>query len=191
MPPQEEGVAMSTLRGCRGDRTRGVESVARWAALLALAWAAAQPVHAQERFRFESTPGRLSKDVVPVGYQLVLDLDPARDTFDGRVEIEVRLRKPTDAIELHAHELQATRAQLVSGTRSRTLTVTPDADAQIWRLAPADNRPIGGGTHRIAIDYAGKVQRQGQALYRATATIEGQPQPSLATQLEPIHARRL
>lgn len=182
---------MSTLRGWRRDRIPRAQSMARWAAVLALAWVVAQPVGAQERFRFDSTPGRLSKEVVPARYKLALDLDPARDTFDGRVEIEVRLRKSTDAIELHAHELQATKAQLVTGARTRALTITPDPDAQTWRLAPADRQPIGSGSHRIAIDYAGKVQRQGQALYRAVATIDGQQQQSLATQLEPIHARRL
>ena len=171
---------------------RSVWRMALRAALLALSMSGlAQPAGAQERFRFDTTPGRLSKDVVPVRYRLAFDLDPARDTFDGRAEIELRVRKPTDAIELHAHELQAASAQLATGTRRRALTVTPNADAQTWRLTPADGAPIAAGTHRITIRYSGKVQRQGQALYRAMATIDGQQQPTLATQLEPIHARRL
>jgi aminopeptidase N len=158
------------------------------AALLA---AALQPAPAQERFRFDATPGRLGKSVVPVRYQLAFDLDPARDTFDGRAEIELRVRRPTAAIELHAHELQGSSAQLVTGARKRALTITPNADAQTWRLAPSDASAIATGTHRLVIDYAGKVQRQGQALYRAPAMVDGQQQPTLATQLEPIHARRL
>ncbi|MBX3606199.1 MAG: M1 family metallopeptidase [Piscinibacter sp.] len=151
----------------------------------------AQTAVAQERFRFDATPGRLSKDVMPVRYRLAFEVDPERDTFDGHAEIELRVRRPADAIELHAHELQAASARLMSGPRRRELTVTPDADAQTWRLTPNDGAPIAAGTHRVAIDYAGKVQRQGEGLYRAVATIDGQQQASLATQLEPIHARRL
>ena len=171
-------------------RARSARSCALAAALLALV-ASVQPAAAQERFRFDATPGRLSKDVVPVRYRLAFDVDPARDTFDGRTEIELRVRRPTAAIELHAHELQAATARLATGSRQRDLTITPDPDAQTWRLAPSDGSAIAAGTHRIAIAYSGKVHKQGEGLYRATAMIDGQPQPSLATQLEPIHARRL
>ncbi|HEU5297261.1 MAG TPA: M1 family metallopeptidase, partial [Burkholderiaceae bacterium] len=161
-------------------------------ALLALAVSGtALPASAQERFRFDATPGRLSKDAIPVHYKLAFDLDPERDTFDGRAEIELRVRRPSAAIELHAHELQAASAQLVSGQRRRGLTVTANAEAQTWRLAPSDGTPIAAGTHRLVIAYAGKVQRQGEGLYRAIAMIDGKPQPTLATQLEPIHARRV
>src|SRR5262245_57416522 len=101
--------------GCIRDERRGLRGFVAYVALLAM-WASAtvQPAASQERFRFESTPGRLSKNVVPSRYRLQLGLDPARDTFDGRAEIEVRVRARTDAIELHAHELQAVHAQLVS-----------------------------------------------------------------------------
>ncbi|WP_298825796.1 M1 family metallopeptidase [uncultured Piscinibacter sp.] len=146
---------------------------------------------AQARFRFDQTPGRLSKDVVPSLVRLALDLDPARETFDGRVEIDLRVAKPVDAIELHAHELTAGDAWLGTGRARRPLEIVPDTGAQLWRLVPRDGRRIAAGTHRIAIAYAGKVQRQGSGLFRATAMIDGRPEASLATQLEPIHARRV
>ena len=114
---------------------------------------------AQARFRFDQTPGRLSKDVLPSLVRLALDLDPGRDTFDGRVEIDLRVAKPVDAIEVHAHELTAADAWLGTGRARRSLEIVPDTGAQIWRLVPRDGRRIAAGTHRIAIAYAGKVQR--------------------------------
>ncbi|CAD5372734.1 Aminopeptidase [Rubrivivax sp. A210] len=152
---------------------------------------AAPNVVAQPRFRFDATPGRLSKDVVPLQVGLTLDLDPARDGFDGRAEIELRLGKPADVIELHAHELVASSAWLADGGKRRVLEVKPDPEAQIWRLVPADGRPLAAGRHRLTLVYAGQVQRQGSGLFRASAMIDGKPVPSLATQLEPIHARRV
>ena len=179
-------------------------TVTALAVALAFTMFAAPLASAQPRFRFDTTPGRLSKDVLPLRYALAFDLDPARDTFEGRAEITVRVRKPVDAIEVHAHELTAIAATLETGAGTRpamrqALTVVPDAEAQIWRLVPAgagtgtgtSAGTIAAGTHRITIAYTGIVQRQGQGLFRAVAVVAGKPEPTLATQLEAIHARRV
>lgn len=158
---------------------------------IAVVWFGASTAWAQPRFRFDATPGRLSKDVVPVQVRLTLDLDPARERFDGRAEIELRLRKPVDTIELHAHELTAAGAWLADGRGRRALDVKPEPEAQIWRLAPVDGRPIAAGTHRITLVYSGQVRHQGSGLFRANTMSDGQPVPTLATQLEPIDARRV
>jgi len=171
-------------------------STARWIGRAALAIAAAAAIAppealAQQRFRFDATPGRLSKEVVPLTYRIAFDLDPARDTFDGRAEIVVRVRKAVDAIELHAHELAAVEARLATGRTRRALAVAPEPAAQTWRLVPADGAAIAAGTHRLMISYTGQVQRQGSGLFRAVAMVDGQRQPTLATQLEAIHARQV
>lgn len=168
----------------------------RRATLAVICWSlaaaiGASPAWAQARFRFDTTPGRLSKEAVPLDIRLVLDLDPARERFEGHVEIDLKLSKPAAALELHAHELGATRAWLGSGRERRALVVTPDTDAQLWRLTRADGRPLAAGRQRITIDYAGQVQRQGEGLFRADTLVGGQAHPTLATQLEPIHARRV
>ena len=153
---------------------------------------------AQPRFRFDQMPGHLSKDVAPVRLDLALDLDPKRDSFEGRIEIEVRVRAPVAGIELHAHELSAGEAWIDGGTSKRAaagdrqpMDVRIDTAAQTWLLARRDGAPVAAGVHRIALAYTGKVQQQGMALYRANAVVGGDTLPMLATQLEPIHARRV
>ena len=158
------------------------------ALVAALAMAATAAASAQARFQFDTTPGRLSKQVVPSHYTLALDLDPARDRFTGRVAIRLRVREPVAAIELHAHELEAGGARLLAGAAARRLSVTPQAAGQLWRLAPDDARPIAAGEYRLEIDYAGTVRRYGDGLFRAPHGPQGS-RLMLTTQLQAISAR--
>ncbi|MDH5539894.1 MAG: M1 family metallopeptidase, partial [Rhizobacter sp.] len=154
--------------------------------LLLLGWPTAW---AQQRFRFDATPGVLSKQVRPLRYELTLQLDPARERFSGSVAIQVRVDKPTDAIVLHAHELEALAVVLRAQGQARRMAVAADAGTQTWRLTPADRRPIGAGEHTIELDYIGTVRRSGEALYRADYSVEGKPARMLATQLQAVFAR--
>ncbi len=158
-----------------------------WLAALALTGAAS--VQAQPRFNFEATPGHLSKQVVPSRYALTLDLDPALDNFSGQVSITVKVARAMPAIEVHANELKASRATLVSASGSRALNVIAQSDTQTWRLVPTDGAPITPGEHRIEIAYSGNVHAYGEGLFRATHEHGGKTERMLATQLEAISAR--
>jgi aminopeptidase N len=144
------------------------------------------------RFDFDSTPGRLPKDVVPINYTLRFDLDPDRETFTGRTEIDLNVRRPTTTIVLNATELDATGAVLTGETgESRAVVVAPDKDTSQWRISWKPEEPLAPGRWRLVIDYRGKFEKRGQGLFRVeyrTAAREG-PLRMLATQLEPVHAR--
>ncbi len=151
---------------------------------------------AQPRFDLATTTTRLPKTVLPSRVQLALDLDPALDTFAGRVSIQLRAQQAVPAIVLHARELEADTADIVRpgarpNTRPRALTVLPDAKTQTWRLVPRDGRPIGAGTWTLNIRYRGQIQTTGEGLYRAEYRINGMPTRMLATQLQAVHARQL
>jgi aminopeptidase N len=83
-----------------------IRSAARWSGLDLAALAAALMLFgsggtaAAARFDFDATAGRLPKDVVPTHYALKLELDLARETFDGRAEIDVTIRRATSSIVL-------------------------------------------------------------------------------------------
>ena len=165
---------------------------ARWLVLVAsLALQSSLPAHAQARFRFDAAPGNLSKHVVPSHYALTLDVDPARDAFSGTSVITVKVHEPVPAIVVHAHELQALGATLIGAGSARSLSITPNVKNQTWRLAPVDGKPIAEGEHRIDLSYMGKVQRSGEALYRADYSVNGEPARMLATQLESVFARKV
>ena len=59
---------------------------------------------------------RLGDDVRPVRYRLDLTVIPQQDTFTGKIEIDLDVRKPTDVVWLNARDLTIDAAQLsVSG----------------------------------------------------------------------------
>jgi aminopeptidase N len=146
---------------------------------------------AQPRFAFDATPGVIPKDVVPSHYALTFDLDPAREEFSGKASIAVRVRKSVGSIVVHAHELKTSGVTLSGGGRSRTLSVTPDAKTQTWRLALDDAAPIDVGDYTIDIAYTGVVHRFGEGLYRADYSVQDKAARMLATQLEARFARTL
>jgi aminopeptidase N len=144
------------------------------------------------RFDFDSTPGRLPKDVVPTHYTLRLDLDPALVTFTGRAEIDVTVRRPTTGIVLQATELDAVSVALTSESgASRDVLVTPDKQTNQWRIGWKSGEALPPGRWRLSIDYRGKVESRGQGLFRVEYRTPGRDSPRrmLATQLEPTHAR--
>lgn len=146
---------------------------------------------AQTRFHFDSTPGHLSKQVVPLRYALTLELDPNLDSFTGQARISVRVRQPTPTIEVHAFELSARSARLVSAGTARPLQVTPLPETQTWRLEPIDGLVVAAGEHHLEFSYSGKVNVAGHGLFAAPYQIDGRKLRMLATQLEAIYARSL
>src|SRR5215831_1552085 len=98
------------------------------------------PALSQTRFNFDATPGSLPKDVVPSAYNLALDLDPAKDSFDGVVDIAIKVRRPVSAIVLSAFELSPGDVALIGGKRKRSLTATEDKAKREWRVG--DDRTI-------------------------------------------------
>lgn len=55
---------------------------------------------------------RLGRNVVPVDYDLWLDIDPSRDRFWGRTRINVHVEEPTTRFALHASELAISKVEL-------------------------------------------------------------------------------
>ncbi len=158
-----------------------------------LAWLLAvpisTPVEGQPRFAFDSTPGVLAKDVVPSEYRLALDLDPAKESFSGVVDISLKVRRAVDAIVLNAFELTAREVTLTNAAGTRSMAVTADKGKHQWRIA--DDRSIDAGEYTLRIAYSGVVHAAGEGLFVVPYTTEGKPARMLVTQLEPIAARTL
>jgi len=163
-----------------------------WVAVLFMA--AATAVMAGARFDFDQAGGRLPKDVRPGLVRVVLDLDPARETFTGNVQIEIEVRQEVAAIVLNAYQLTASDARLVDGDgRESSLSIAADTERQQWRLTTLPAVSIAPGRYRLAIKYIGRVETAGQGLFGVNYRLEGssEPQKMLATQLEPAFARRV
>ena len=162
--------------------------VGRWFVLLLVAIFSA-PALAQPRFSFDTTPGILPKDVVPSEYRLALGLDPAKDRFDGVVDIAIKVRRSVDVIVLNAFELSPRDVTLTGAAGARRMTVTDDKAKRQWQIG--DGRPVEAGDYTLRIAYSGVVHAYGDGLYGVSYTAESKPARMLATQLEAIAARTL
>ena len=149
-------------------------------------------IAAAARFDFDATPGRLPKDVVPIHYTLNFELDPTREIFDGKAEIEITVRRATSIIVLQATELDAISATLTPDSGApREAEIAADKETNVWRISAKSGEPLTPGRWRLNMNYRGKVDKRAQGLYRVEYRTAGReaPRAMLATQLEPTHAR--
>src|SRR5258705_8212674 len=97
--------------------TAAIGSLVLTAALLVCVGSAS----AEPRFSFDSTPGKLPKDVVPKHYALRIVPAATHERFEGRAQIEIEVIRPVAAIELNAVELDFDAARLYSAAASTLL----------------------------------------------------------------------
>jgi aminopeptidase N len=138
-------------------------------------------------FSFDSTPGALSKDVIPLVTSVEFDLDPYATHFSGRVVHTLNVKRGTSEIKLHASGLEISNVTLNDST---PLTVALDEKSQLATLSSGAEIPA--GKHRIALNFKGKLKASDYGLYYAQyQAVDGSSKRILVTQLEAIGAREM
>jgi alanyl aminopeptidase len=132
-------------------------------------------------------PGfRLPDDVVPIRYQVSLQIDPSRDTFEGSVEIQLRFRNPSSVIWLNAKDLEPQSA-LWAGTDGSI----PAHARVINKELIAIDVPHGvsaSGSSRLVLRYRGHIDDKG-VLGAYRRKVDGNWY--VYTTFTPIEARRV
>ncbi|HSN26851.1 MAG TPA: M1 family metallopeptidase, partial [Kofleriaceae bacterium] len=103
---------------------------------------------------------RLPDDPVPLGYDLRLDVDPAREDFTGEVRIHLRAAHALDRIVLGAAELSVTRATLDGAP----VTVAATSEQMI-----GFDVHMAAGDHVLTIAYGGRMTHDQEGLFRQEA----------------------
>jgi puromycin-sensitive aminopeptidase len=125
---------------------------------------------------------RLPLDARPVRYAAHLAPDLEAGTFEGRLELEVRLAKPRRELILHALELDVERARVrAAGRTVRAVRIEPDAESESVTLHFDEEVPVGSAVVDLA--WRGKFSPGLRGLYRAG--------PVAVTQFEAADARRV
>lgn len=130
---------------------------------------------------------RLPRTARPLGYRLALDVDPAKETFGGRVVIDVELDEATHPLWLNATNLTIDSARILPGEAAaeRPLRVVPGGPDVIGLAA---DTPFGPGRVQIEISYRGvQNDRQTDGVIRRQEAGDWY----LVTDLEPLGARRI
>ncbi len=147
-------------------------------------------LRAEKPFDFETTPGKLPKEVVPEEYAIRIAPDVQKQTFTGSETVKLDVRKPTRQLVLNAADLQIASATIDDKSLAKNAL---KLDAQQQTLTLALPSELSAGTHTIALTFSGKINQQGQGLYRAPYAEEGTgaKKVMLGTQFEATDARRM
>ena len=134
----------------------------------------------------EPRPGlRLPVDVHPTAESMELAIDPERDGFSGKVDLDVDLTQARQSVWLHARGLHVASASLTpDGAAAIAATWTDEDERGLGRLALSSVAPAGHA--RIHIEFDAPFTAGTQGLFHPK-------QAGVAyafTQFEAIDARR-
>jgi len=150
-------------------------------------------LNAEAPFNFRTTPGKLSKDVVPRSYDIQLKPNIEKHTFTGSETVALDVRQPTKTIALDVNAVAISSAKLLgaNGEDEQAAAIAIDPREQIATLTFA--REIASGAHHLSLDFSGVINQSAQGLFYATYEEEsgGPSKTMLATQMEAVDARRL
>ena len=146
-------------------------------------------VSAEQPFDFASTPGKLPKQVVPEEYAIRITPDLKKLSFTGSETIMLTVREPVRQLVLNALELKILGVSL-DGKVIPPSALKLDPKEETLTLTPASELPA--GSHRLELNFTGKINQQGQGLYYAPYQEEGTGAKKimLGTQFEATDARR-
>ncbi|MDP9107078.1 MAG: M1 family metallopeptidase, partial [Candidatus Eremiobacteraeota bacterium] len=130
--------------------------------------------------RAETHVARLTDDVVPLAYDLAIAPNIARSTSAGSETIDVRLRRPLDAIALNALKIGVTRAT-IDGRVARIETF-PAVEQILLRTGDR----LGAGPHRIELAFTSAIHGgdDPRGLYASESSY-------IVTRFEPSTARSM
>ena len=101
-----------------------------------------------------SNPYRLDRRVVPSAYQISLAPNLVDFTFEGHVDIAVRVEEATSTIVVNARDLQLTTALLQTGDVTYlSAPAVLDAQYETASFTFAEELPLGDAT--LSIDFVG------------------------------------
>jgi aminopeptidase N len=138
-------------------------------------------------YSFDTAPGRLPKNVVPLDYAIEIVPNPADLTLTGHESVALQFRAATATIvfnslneTLHDVRLDGSPVKsVVSSDKQQLTTVT---------LA----KPATVGRHTLTFSYAGKIEQEPRGLFaQHYANRDGTQGLLLSTQMEATDARRM
>jgi aminopeptidase N len=140
-------------------------------------------------FKFESTPGKLPKDVVPRHYSLYLRPDLEKLVTTGKIEIEIEALKPSREIVLNALDLEISAAAITK--EKKKISLEPKANTEAQTVTFSLPEALTPGKYTLNIEFTGHLREQAQGLYYVRYATEAGKKLMLCSQMEPADARRM
>src|SRR3954454_9847066 len=96
-----------------------------------------------------------AQDIEPTSYRATLSVDPAKDDFEGSIQIRVDVRKPAKVVWLNANQLAVKTASVTVGTKRIGATAI-DGGKDFIGLDLESELPAGKAT--IDVAYTGRIR---------------------------------
>lgn len=97
---------------------------------------------------------RLPEGVRPTAHAARLEIDPAQETFGGRIEIDLELARPTRRVWLNAERLELSTARFEAGGEHIEAAIVPGGE----QFAGFDaGRELPAGPVRLTVEYRGRL----------------------------------
>jgi aminopeptidase N len=137
-------------------------------------------------FSFESAPGRLPKNVVPVSYDVAVVPDADALRFTGTESVRLQFRTATATVQFNS--LNETLSHvLLDGKPVKSVISSNEQQLTTVTLS----KPA-AGLHTLSFSYTGKIETQPQGLFAQKYAKSGGGQAvMLSTQMEATDARRM
>src|SRR5277367_3054285 len=137
-------------------------------------------------FSFESAPGRLPKNVVPVSYEVAIVPDADALRLTGTESVRLQFRAATATVQFNS--LNETLSHVLLDGKP-VKSVTSDDAQQLTTVTLASPAV---GAHTLSFSYTGKIETQAQGLFAQKYTKFGGGEGiMLSTQMEATDARRM
>src|SRR5215469_16000228 len=143
----------------------------------------------EKPFKFNETPGKLPKTVVPTQYSIRIVPNTGNFTFAGTETVKVNVRAPIRQLLLNALELKVEAAS-VDDKELPASAIKIDKENELLMLTlPSE---LAAGDHTLMLRFTGKINQQGQGLFYMRYQEEGSGARKimLGTQFEATDARR-
>jgi len=108
--------------------------------------------------------GKLPDAVAPLAYRLDLTVDPAKERFSGKVEIDARLKATASTIAIHGRDLAMHRAVAISGGRTVAASWRQTDPTGVALLTFASPLPAGPVT--LSFEYDAAFNQNPSGLFR-------------------------
>src|SRR5580700_2039420 len=148
------------------------------------------PLFAEDKFVFDSTPGTLPKDIVPLHYSIEVRPDLHTMKTSGSETIALEVRRATNQIVLNAVGTSVERAFLKGASGDeKLLPIQTDAEAQTITLSVPNG--LNPGHYELSLNFISSIEESAQGLHVEHYKADGAEKTLLATQMEPSDARRM
>ena len=124
----------------------------------------ATTLNAEKPFDFDSTPGKLPKEVVPKEYAIRIVPNLEKFVFAGSETVTLNVRQPVRRLVLNSADIEITKASLDEKELPKS-ALKLDPKEETLTITLSDELPA--GAHSLALDFTGKINQQGQGLFYA------------------------